>query len=161
MRFKSSSRKTDAYVLDTIGAWDSTTDLPLEVGASIKQGRPIPKMLATSVGVSSVKGRREKQEDQFGIEQLRDDLLYVGIFDGHGGSSCSRFCAQQMPRHIEYWVKQKPEFDLLSILHCAFLEVNNAFARWCAFNRNVDQDSGTTATVCLIHRSIDLGISFL
>ena len=49
--------------------------------------------------------------------------------------------------------------DLVSVLHSAFLELNNAFARWSYFNTKVEQGSGTTATVCLLHKSVALGVA--
>ena len=51
-----------------------------------------------------------------------------------GGYSCSHYCAQQLSRHISLLIYSRNEMDLVSILHTAFLEVNNAFARWFMSN---------------------------
>jgi hypothetical protein len=100
---------------DNFGAWDSTSDLPLQVEASIESGKPIPSVGIKNVGVSSVKGRRSYNEDQYGIEQLDyfsygigsnkpakklNTALYVAVFDGHGNDACAKFCANVFPKHV-------------------------------------------------------------
>jgi len=110
--------------------------------------------------VSRLKGKRVYQEDQYGIEQLTPNILYLAVYDGHGGAECSKFCQQQMPRHIMYWLGR--ELDLKLVLHNAFLETNNAFARWVTSRIKGDEEidtSGSTATVCLIKNSMHLVVA--
>lgn len=50
---------------DTLGTWDNRIDLPLLLQASIKHGKPIPKISVENVGTASVIGRRTTNEDRF------------------------------------------------------------------------------------------------
>ncbi|CAL8106636.1 unnamed protein product [Orchesella dallaii] len=144
--------------IDSFGTWDSTTDLPLAVQQSIASGKPIPSISVTSIGVSSLKGRRPTNEDQFGFEQINESFLYFAVFDGHGGGDCAKFCANAFPKNLSYWFQQGT--DITTAMHNSFLEVNNAFAMWFAHNKkgNETSSSGSTATVCLLQNSVDLTI---
>ncbi|CAG7836707.1 unnamed protein product [Allacma fusca] len=165
-----SHKRRQLLDFDAFGTWDSTMDLPLLVEASIAQGIPIPEVIPSSIGMSTVRGRRPTQEDQCVIEQLAPNILYWAVFDGHGGSECSKFCAQQMHRHVAYWLDfqaressagASTESDLATVLYNAFQEVNNSFAKWYASNRKGDggDSSGTTATVVLLKDSTKLAIA--
>lgn len=56
------------------------------------------------MGVASSVGRRTYQEDRYCyfcssyysprycVSQLRPDLLYLAVFDGHGGTLCADYC---------------------------------------------------------------------
>lgn len=90
--------------VDSLGTWDTTTDLPLAVKESIASGKPIPSICVTSIGVSSMKGRRVYNEDQFGFQQLTESLLYFAVFDGHGGGECAKFCANMFPKHVGHGI---------------------------------------------------------
>lgn len=50
---------------DEFGAWDNRIDLPIMMDASIKHGAPIPLILASDVGCSSILGKRTYQEDRY------------------------------------------------------------------------------------------------
>lgn len=52
------------YSFDALGAWDHRIDLPILMEASIKHGAPIPLILASDVGCSSILGKRTYQEDR-------------------------------------------------------------------------------------------------
>ncbi|XP_035714801.1 protein phosphatase 1K, mitochondrial isoform X2 [Folsomia candida] len=125
--------------LDSLGTWDTATDLPLEVDATIASGKPVPSIRANNVGVSSGKGRRTYMEDQYGVGNLNGDpsALYLAVFDGHGSDVCANFCATIFPKHLAYWF-QNPDVDVPTALHKSFLEVNNAFASWYIFGRRGD-----------------------
>lgn len=86
--------------IDSLGTWDTTTDLPLAVHESIASGKPIPSISASSIGASSMKGRRTYNEDQYGFQRLNDSVLYFAVFDGHGGGACAKFCAKMFPKHV-------------------------------------------------------------
>ena len=118
---------------DTLGTWDSRIELPLELEASIDYGRPIPKISAAAIGLHSLQGRRPYNEDQLVVKELRPNLLYLAVFDGHGGSECADFCYHHMEDHIRFWI-DRGEGDYQKILDAAFLEVNNSFGKWWAFN---------------------------
>lgn len=67
------------------------------------------------------------------VKELRPNLLYFAVFDGHGGSECSEFCYNHMEDHLNFWLDRE-EKDLQHAIDAAFLELNNAFGRWWAFN---------------------------
>ncbi|KAF0289033.1 Protein phosphatase 1K, mitochondrial [Amphibalanus amphitrite] len=77
---------------DSFGAWDSRMEL--ELSSSIKHGKPIPRVDAASVGISSLQGRRRYQEDRCVVADVSPDVLLAAIMDGHGGDGCSQFCSQ-------------------------------------------------------------------
>lgn len=86
--------------IDSLGTWDTTTDLPLAVKESIASGKPIPSISTSSIGASSMKGRRTYNEDQYGFQRLNDSVLYFAVFDGHGGGACAKFCVNMFPKHV-------------------------------------------------------------
>lgn len=69
----------------------------------------------------------------FRLKELKPELLYFAVFDGHGGSECADFCNDHMEEHILYWLA-RGENDLQTILQFSFQEVNNAYARHIVFN---------------------------
>lgn len=64
---------------DTLGTWDNRIDLPLLLQASIKHGKPIPKISIENVGTASVIGRRTTNEDRYRYEFLKI-LLIILLF---------------------------------------------------------------------------------
>lgn len=124
-------RGTDNF--DILGTWDSRVELPLELESSIVHGRPIPKISAHSAGVCTLQGRRSYNEDRHVAAEIRPNLLYFAVFDGHGGSECAEYCSEHMQDHLLFWI-ERGEKDLQKVLDAAFLEVNNSFARSWATN---------------------------
>ena len=151
--------RQDHVNFDTLGTWDARIDFPMLLKQSIKHGKPIPEIRAVDAASATVIGRRKSQEDRHRIKELEPNLLYFAVFDGHGGSPAAEFCHQHMEEYIEYWLARK-ERDLEKILQHAFVETNNAFARWLVYNWSGHEQStaGTTATVCLLRNSIELVI---
>lgn len=58
-------RRNEPENFDTLGTWDNRIDLPLLLQASIKHGKPIPKISVENVGSASVIGRRTTNEDRY------------------------------------------------------------------------------------------------
>lgn len=56
--------RTETENFDTLGTWDNRIDLPLLLQASIKHGKPIPKISVENVGTATVLGRRTTNEDR-------------------------------------------------------------------------------------------------
>ena len=53
--------------LDTTGTWDTRLDVQINVESSMKEGTVIPKIGLNLVGVATHQGRRDYQEDRWGI----------------------------------------------------------------------------------------------
>ena len=68
-------------------------------------------------------------------------------------SSDNDSCNEHMPKFINFWLERE-EGNLEIVLQNAFIEVNNAFARYLTYAKLGDEEdlsySGTTATVCLL-----------
>lgn len=120
--------------VDILGTWDSRTELPLELESSINYGKPIPQILISSVGTHSIQGRRPYNEDRFVAKELRPNLLYFSVFDGHGGSECADYCSGHMENHLTFWLDRLSVNDIEHAIDAAFIELNNSFSRWWAFH---------------------------
>ncbi|EFX85686.1 hypothetical protein DAPPUDRAFT_45296 [Daphnia pulex] len=143
--------------VDILGTWDSRTELPLELESSINYGKPIPQILISSVGTHSIQGRRPYNEDRFVAKELRPNLLYFSVFDGHGGSECADYCYSHMENHLTFWLDRLTVNDIEHAIDAAFIELNNSFSRWWAFHGKATSNvPGTTATVALLHKNMDL-----
>jgi len=142
-------RKKEEF--DTLGTWDTRLDVKIDETASMKTGTVVPDIDATMVGSFTNQGRRTYQEDRFVIKQLRPDLLYCAVFDGHGGSKCADYCAEHFHTYIMHFLAR--ESKIKKVLEKSFYEVNKSFYRWFHSkkeNRGREYSSGSTATVCLI-----------
>uniref|UniRef100_A0A0B6ZKA8 PPM-type phosphatase domain-containing protein n=1 Tax=Arion vulgaris TaxID=1028688 RepID=A0A0B6ZKA8_9EUPU len=141
---------------DTLGSWNNRLALPILYEQSIKKGKLIPRVPLDEVGLTSVIGRRRDNEDRYVVEELMQELLYFGIFDGHGGSYAAEYVAEHMIDHMSYWMTKTA--DLISVLRNSFSDIHNLLARHLAFY-HIDDDifkTGTTATVCLLRNSTEL-----
>ena len=65
-----SEHRNEPENFDTLGTWDNRIDLPLLLQASIKHGKPIPKISIENVGTASVIGRRTTNEDRYRCSDL-------------------------------------------------------------------------------------------
>lgn len=156
---------------DLLGAWDNRLSLPILLEKSIKEGKPIPHIRLADVGTSTVIGRRSSNEDRIKVTWLRgkdeSEVLYVGIFDGHGGRSAVDFTWGFMDGHCQHCLDQCDTIE--EALKQAFINVSNSFSRHLHphFVKLVQEDNakgaremlgGTTATVCIIKDSSELVI---
>ena len=111
----------------------------------------VPSIEAGMVGVATHVGRRSYQEDRYRVAQLRPDLLYLAVFDGHGGSLCAEYCEEHFERHILHHLDR--EEDMLVVLDKSFHDVNRSFERWYTSKKKHlgrASSSGSTATVGLL-----------
>lgn len=67
------------------------------------------------------------------LKELKPNLLYFAVFDGHGGPECADFCSEEMENHILYWLA-RGEKDLQTIFQYSFQELNNSYARHIVYN---------------------------
>ena len=57
-----------------------------------------------SYGLSSAQGRRRDMQDDHnaiaGIPQINNDVSWFAVFDGHGGSTVSKYCSDHLFRAL-------------------------------------------------------------
>uniref|UniRef100_A0A0P4VYQ9 PPM-type phosphatase domain-containing protein n=1 Tax=Scylla olivacea TaxID=85551 RepID=A0A0P4VYQ9_SCYOL len=143
------------YSFDALGAWDHRIELPLLMEASIKHGTPIPMILASDVGCSSILGKRTYQEDRYVVEDLPHNILCAAVFDGHGGAECSEYCAQNLRRVLLEELDHHK--DLEAVLHHTFLKLHTGYTQWTK-THNAGQRAGTTAAVSLLRAGVELAV---
>ncbi|GFO18423.1 protein phosphatase 1k, mitochondrial-like [Plakobranchus ocellatus] len=144
--------------LDTIGSWNNRLTLPISYDQSIKKGKIIPRVPLDEIHATSVIGRRKVNEDRYVIEELGPELLFFGMFDGHGGAFAVDFISIYMIDPISFWMTQTT--NLSTVLQNSFCDLQNLLARHMAFY-HLDSEmfkTGTTATVCLLRNSTELVI---
>ncbi|XP_040570337.1 protein phosphatase Mn(2+)-dependent 1K [Lepeophtheirus salmonis] len=160
LRYFSKRLYSSSSEFDKLGQWDTQLDFPLMEESSIKRGTPIPEIKVRDVGISSVIGRRNYQEDFYTIKQLRNNLLLLGVWDGHGGESCAKFCSENVEKQLERLLARTNEDDDLNlglILSQLIYSLNHSFeVHWI---KNKNNSSGSTATLALIHDGYELVIA--
>ncbi|XP_033110125.1 protein phosphatase 1K, mitochondrial-like [Anneissia japonica] len=140
------------------GVWENRIEEPILLQQSIKHGIPIPKISLEMVGYASSDGRKSVNEDRIRIHELQPNLLYFGIFDGHGGTLAADYTHNNLEHHIAYWLSREP--DLQVVLRNAYIDLNNKFMRHLILeSENPSSNSGTTATVGLLRNGNELVLS--
>ncbi|KAL7690448.1 putative protein kinase domain, PPM-type phosphatase domain, protein kinase-like domain superfamily [Plasmopara halstedii] len=116
--------------------------------------------LALSYGVSSLKGRRNTQEDRWvvipsiatvfacrdgEISQWAKEAAYVGLYDGHGGEECANILHEQ----LHTWIFKAQDVPLLSVkdLQDCFESLDVSV---CDYLVHKDDLSGSTATALVL-----------
>jgi len=97
------------------------------------------------VAVAEVNGWRTDMEDAHLI-WVRDDVGVFGVYDGHGGKECSAYAARMIYNSLEK--DGVPHND--AAWEKLFVEVDQAFL-------DSDMPSGTTVTMCVIHKPQKVG----
>jgi hypothetical protein len=84
---------------------------------------------AISASAASMQGWRRSMEDAHFMKYFPDHNVYVfGVFDGHGGSGVSRYCAQRFPELLEKNGNfNRRNFDIA--LHECFMELDEETQR--------------------------------
>ena len=153
---KKRSRSHESKEFDTLGTWDTRLNVRIDEDATFKTGHVVPDIDISMIGVASVIGRRPYQEDRYCVKQLRSDILYLAMFDGHGGAGCAEYCQHHLERHLLHHLDRQPDPaqpDLQVVLEKSFRDVQRGFERWYhskGENLGRASSSGTTATICLI-----------
>jgi len=110
---------------DTLGSWNNRMELAINVEESIRRGRLIPMISLADVGEGSLDGRRQVNEDRTVTVELAPNLLMFGIFDGHGGAEAVDYVVKHLPGQVKRLLDE--ESDLKTVLHKAYLNVNDGF----------------------------------
>ena len=150
---------------DTFGTWDSNrVHFPLSEQDSIRRGIPIPVLKIKDVGIHSDRGRRNYQEDRYTVGEL-PNLLYLAIFDGHGGYDAAEFCANHFSKYFLHQMSKqskkdtsREDLDLEVVLTDTLLDLDSSFSKHCSFKNTCP---GTTATVALIRGGYELVIGHI
>ena len=119
---------------DTIGSWNNRMEMPIQLEKSIEKGRLIPQIPLDKIGSASLVGRRKVNEDRFRIEEINSDVLFFGIFDGHGGDLAVEFVDNHIRDHIRFWLAKSS--DLSEVLRNSFIDINNVLTRHIAHYRD-------------------------
>jgi serine/threonine protein phosphatase PrpC len=90
-------------------------------------------------------GWRNDMEDAHLIF-IQDTWGFFGVFDGHGGQACSRFAAKRLREALERDGCPKDDAAAKDLI----LRVDQEFL-------DAEQASGSTATMCIVHRPIAEG----
>lgn len=110
------------------------TTATINLDRSIELGAVIPNILETNVAVSTNLGKREYQEDRYTVTRLGNDTLFLGIFDGHGGTLAVDYTADHLHQITEDLLKAKLN-GIKDVLVKAFCEVNNNLLQHIRKNR--------------------------
>ena len=128
-------KQTSGVNFDILGSWNNRLNLKIDMEESIRRGKLIPKIDIKSVGISSLQGHREYNEDRMVSMELKPNILMFGLFDGHGGKQAVEYVVDNLPNHIRFWLDRN-EGDLEDVLKRAFIEVNNSFTKYLYQNLN-------------------------
>uniref|UniRef100_A0A6B2LB93 PPM-type phosphatase domain-containing protein n=1 Tax=Arcella intermedia TaxID=1963864 RepID=A0A6B2LB93_9EUKA len=125
-----------------------STPEPSPPSPSTEQDPPAPKSLNIfRVGKDDTIGHRPTMEDQTVVYCSEDgEFHFFAIFDGHGGSSASVFCAEKLRSIIQSKLKGgSPPGPVESIIKESFQECNDALKE-----TNSCSETGTTAVVAVV-----------
>lgn len=78
------------------------------------------------------------------VIELKSNIIYFAVFDGHGGQECARFCNEEMPKVIKYYL-DKGEDNLELILQNAFLELDKTYAKMVGHRSSLNQPQSETS----------------
>eukprot|EP01095_Lingulamoeba_sp_RSL-Kostka_P013487 TRINITY_DN560_c0_g3_i1.p1 TRINITY_DN560_c0_g3~~TRINITY_DN560_c0_g3_i1.p1 ORF type:complete len:355 (+),score=130.39 TRINITY_DN560_c0_g3_i1:129-1067(+) len=104
-------------------------------------------------GVSDAQGKRESMEDAFYINldlkpsESEDDrsVAFFGVYDGHGGSFCSKYISENLHKHI---IEHEKIFeDPLEAMKYGVLKTEEDFIEHAQENQLSD---GSTIVMCII-----------
>ena len=98
---------------DNIGGWH-TDHLSL-----------IDSVDVNSVKYQSLKGKKKTNEDRVQIMEILPDVLFVGVFDGHGGSFVVDFVSQNIHLYIKRLLEQG-KFSLTAALRKGFIDCDSS-----------------------------------
>lgn len=145
---------------DTLGSWNNRMEMPIQLEKSIEKGRLIPQIPFDRIGSASLIGRRKVNEDRFSVQELNPNLLYFGIFDGHGGPIAADFVNNHIVDHLKFWLAKSS--SLFEVLQNSFTDINNVLTRHIVhydLEKPEVINTGTTATVCLLRNGIELVVA--
>ena len=90
-------------------------------------------------GMASLQGKRPENEDaHIALINWQEGVSLFGVFDGHGGSECSAYCAKKLPKKLEW-----DAADAETALETAFVELDKKYIDKC-------NGDGSTAVLAVV-----------
>jgi len=102
-------------------------------------------MYTVALYTGRIQGGRQYQEDEYANVKISDNTYFCGIFDGHGGGSISKMCAERFPEVIKQGMVEMP-YDLAKTVHMSFYIMDKI-----ALEQYNSQHVGSTVVFCLMH----------
>eukprot|EP00930_Biecheleria_cincta_P073849 TRINITY_DN6111_c0_g4_i1.p1 TRINITY_DN6111_c0_g4~~TRINITY_DN6111_c0_g4_i1.p1 ORF type:complete len:589 (-),score=131.90 TRINITY_DN6111_c0_g4_i1:185-1951(-) len=93
------------------------------------------------IGVCEMNGWRNNMEDAH-VVITQPDWGYFAVLDGHGGDMCSAFCAAKLKTHFDKYGCPKDDAAMRQLI----FDVDASFLA-------TGKASGSTATMCIVHKS--------
>ena len=76
----------------------------------------------------SLKGFKDSNDDRIQVAELSPDVLFLGVFDGHGGSFVVDFVQKNLPFYVKRFLDQG-RCSLTTALRRSFIDCDMALAR--------------------------------
>ncbi|CEO94823.1 PPM-type phosphatase domain-containing protein [Plasmodiophora brassicae] len=125
-------------------------------------GRDPAVRLGSWAGVHSIQGRRQHMEDTFAYHPVfrtkgSHKFQLHAVFDGHGGSVCSRFLADQLPTLARSCIDERlsnarTDVQCNDAVRAALMDVFEKSEReYLALAETNQLDDGSTAVVAVLH----------
>lgn len=112
-----------------------------------------------SIKYQSLKGLKDVSEDRIKVTELSPNVLFIGVFDGHGGSFVVDFVNNNLPLYIKRILEQGKS-SLTTALRKGFIDCDMSLAREMENgNEDLVLRSGSTATVALLRNGEELVIA--
>lgn len=118
------------------------------LAGSKRRGAPAPE--AFEIAAYQIRGHRDEQQDRFIVHKLNENLLLVGVFDGHGddGGRVAEVAARMLPVVLSAKLTETIEPAIIAkALTDTFLYIDATLA---AKETVKSKDSGTTGVAVVI-----------
>ncbi|XP_028405062.1 protein phosphatase 1K, mitochondrial-like [Dendronephthya gigantea] len=136
------------YSNDNIGGWQNDDSCLLN------------RVDLNTIKYQSLKGFKGFNEDRFQVTELSADTLFLGVFDGHGGSFVVDFVRNNLHLYVKKFLDQG-RCSLTTALRRGFIDCDVALARELDKIDNKEQTirSGSTATVAVLKNGEELVVA--
>ena len=104
------------YSNDNIGGWQKDDSWLLN-GVDLN-----------NIKYQSLKGFKESNEDRIKVTELSPDVVFLGVFDGHGGSFVVDFVQNNLDMYVKNFLDQG-HCSLTTALRRGFIDCDMALAR--------------------------------
>ena len=136
------------YSNDNVGGWQNDESWLLN------------RVDVNNIKYHSLKGFKDTNEDRFQVTELSPDVLFLGVFDGHGGTFVVEFVKKNLPMYVKRILDQGYCLPTTA-LRRGFIDCDMALARELEKNENKELPvrSGSTATVAVLKNGEELVVA--